>query len=252
MSRSVSAGLETSASLLGKQSVLYRKYNTSDLVQNCSFDEVAYLLIYGYLPTEQQLNAFSARIESFREIPDPIKRGIELCGEDVVLIDLVAMGIAMLRNLRPEGEVFTQFDVIESILASIASIAAYWKHWRLSGARISTRGNKGDSIVQHLLRVWTLEEPLAENVELMNRAMILNAEHGFAASTFAARIAISAKSDVYSAVLAAIGTMKGVFDGGAAEIAALLFSMNSVEQVEKHVILKLERILGLCLTFVLI
>lgn len=229
---------ETAVCTVGKKGMglMYRGYSIVDLAKHCCFEEVAYLLIYGSLPTQTQLEQYSAKLASFRELPQPLKRAIELIPKDAHPMDVLKLGAAMLGTIRPEAHAFTAFDVFDSLIASFGSMMCYWHHWHHSGSRISTQGKRGDTVAQHFLRCLTQADPKPEHIDTVDKSLILYAEHGFAASTFACRVTTSTQADIYSAICSAIGTLRGPLHGGANEAAFQVISRySSADDAERGV-----------------
>ena len=135
-------------------------------------------------------------------------------------MDVMKVGCAFLGTTRttsgPSCEAASR-EAIDEMIACFGSILCYWHHWHHSGRRINTSGNPGDTIAQHFLRLLHQKEPQPEHVRTVDVSLILYAEHGFAASTFACRVTTSTLSDVYSSITTAIGTLKGPLHGGANE-----------------------------------
>jgi 2-methylcitrate synthase len=112
------------------------------------------------------------------------------------------------------------------LLACFGSILLYWHHFATSGRRIDTNGKPSDTIASHFVRLLHSNntEPDAAVVKAIDQSLILYAEHGFAASTFACRVTTSTQADAYSAIVSAIGTLRGNLHGGANEAAMELIS----------------------------
>jgi 2-methylcitrate synthase len=218
----------TSLSTVGKEGVglTYRGYAIEDLAEHATFDEVSYLLLYGELPTRTALEAYLARLIAFREIPPALRTILEALPASSAAMDVLRTGCSMLGCLEPEpqGPPFpAQQRIAERLLAVFPSILLYWYHFHRSDARIDTRGDD-NSTAGHFLRLLHGAEPTAEHRRALDVGLILYAEHEFNASTFAARVAAGTLSDLYSAVTAAIGTLRGPLHGGANEAAMELIN----------------------------
>lgn len=137
-------------------------------------------------------------------------------------MDVLKVGVGILGTVRPEAEDFSNtLDVADSLIASYGSMLLYHYHFH-RGKRIDTRGERGDTIAKHFLRLLLGKDPGADIVKTFDVSLVLYAEHGFAASTFCTRVTTSTLSDIYSAVGAAIGTLRGPLHGGANEKAMYL------------------------------
>jgi 2-methylcitrate synthase len=212
---------ETAVATVGKKGtgLLYRGFDVSDLAANCCFEEVAHLLIYGSLPTQGQLEQYKKKLSSFRALPPVIPKTLEMIPPTAHPMDVLKVGAALMGTVRPESPSFSQFDVFDSLIASFGSMMCYWHHFHTFGKRISTAGEPSDSIAQHYLRLFHQAEPKSEHVETLDKSLILYAEHGLAASTFACRVTISTQADAYSGFVSAIGALRGPLHGGANEAA---------------------------------
>jgi 2-methylcitrate synthase len=151
---------ETAICTVGKKGMglMYRGYSIVDLAAKCIFEEVAFLLIYGSLPTQAQLDQYSARLAKFRELPVPLKKALELIPANAHPMDVLKVGAAMLGTIRAESQTFTCYDVFDSLIASFGSMLCYWNHWHASGKRISTQGKPKDTVAQHFLRCLLQKE----------------------------------------------------------------------------------------------
>jgi len=234
----------TAISTVGKEELglLYRGYSIVDLAAKCIFEEVAYLLIYGHLPTASELDKYMKRLANYRELPQNVRAALELLPANAHPMDLMRTGCSLLGNVRPEGKDFSQYDAFDSLIASFASVLLYWYHFHTSGIRIDTRGKIADTVASHFVRLLHCAknpasfEPNPLHVKTIDASLVLYAEHGFAASTFACRVTTSTLSDTYSAICAAIGTLRGPLHGGANEAAMYLIEkFSSPEDAVKGV-----------------
>jgi 2-methylcitrate synthase len=231
----VSAG-ETRISTVGKEGVglTYFGYEIHDLAQHCVFEEVAFLLLNGHLPSRSELAAYRAKLEKARVLPPPLLKALELIPASAHPMDVLRSGCSLLGNLRPEGN---PRDVFDTLIAAFGSMLLYWYKFATTGKRIDTRGKAGDTVARHFLRLLHGGEPKELHVRTVDVSLILYAEHGFAASTFAARVTASTRSDVYSCLTAAIGTLRGPLHGGANEAAMqLLEQFKDPEDAERKVL----------------
>jgi 2-methylcitrate synthase len=240
--RGQSAG-STALCTVGKSGtgLTYRGYDMSELADTSSFEEVAYLLAKGELPTQQQLNDYIGRLKSQRGLPDALKTVLEKIPADAHPMDVLRTGCSMLGNLEIENDFSEQQEKVERMLAIFPSIICYWYKFSHDGVRIDTETDD-DSIGGHFLHLLRGEKPSELHAHIMTVSLILYAEHEFNASTFAARVCASTLSDIHSCVTGAIGTLRGPLHGGANEAAMdMIQDWTSPEQAEAEMMAMLER-----------
>lgn len=196
----------------------YCGYDISDLADNAQFEEVAYLLLQGKLPNQQELDAYKAKLKSLRTLPDALKTVLENIPKNAHPMDVMRTGCSMLGNLETEQNFSEQDDKIDRLLAAFPGIINYWYSFVHKGVRIDTNSSS-DSIGGHFLELLHGKKPSELHERVMNVSLILYAEHEFNASTFAARVCASTLSDIHSCVTGAIGTLRGPLHGGANEAA---------------------------------
>jgi 2-methylcitrate synthase len=199
----------------------YRGFDILDLAENCEFEEVAYLLVYGRLPNREELSAYKRRLRGMRGLPDGVKATLELAPKTAHPMDVLRLGVSSLATLAPEPQPFTgqtARDIADKLMASLGSMLLYWHHFVTSGKRIETETDD-DSIGGHFLHLLHGEPADEAWVDAMNLSLVLYAEHEFNASTFTARVIAGTGSDMYSAIAGAIGALKGPKHGGANEVA---------------------------------
>ena len=210
----------TSIATVGKEGLglSYRGYSIEDLAQHASFEEVAWLLLNDELPTQSELDAFRGRLIERRGIPDELKLVLENIPATAVPMDVLRTGCSMLGCLEPEASFDNQNAIAERLLAALPSVLLYWFHFHRDGQRIETEID-APSVAAHFLTLLHGKPPSEIQERAMDVALTLYAEHEFNASTFAARVATATLSDIYSAITAAIGTLRGPLHGGANEAA---------------------------------
>lgn len=217
--RGISAG-ETAIATVGKEGsgLTYRGYDIKDLAAHARFEEVAYLLIEGRLPNRGELDDYVARLRRRRSLPQDLCNTLERIPADAHPMDVMRTGCSMLGTLEPERTFDDQRDIADRLLAAFPSILLYWYHYANSGERIET-DTDDDGIAGHFLHLLHREPASDVHRRAMDASLILYAEHEFNASTFAARVCTATLSDFYSAITAAIGTLRGPLHGGANEAA---------------------------------
>jgi 2-methylcitrate synthase len=211
---------KTALSTVGKEGagLTYRGYDVRDLAELCEFEEVAYLIFFGELPTQAQLAVYKAKLKTLRGLPQALKTVLENIPKDAHPMDVMRTGASMLGNLETEMSFAEQQDATDRLLAVFPSIITYWYRFSHDGVRIETETDD-DSIGSHFLHLLNGEKPKALHAQTMNVSLILYAEHEFNASTFTARVCASTLSDMHSCVTAAIGSLRGPLHGGANEAA---------------------------------
>lgn len=231
--RGQSAG-ETALCTVGKEGagLTYRGYTIEDLAANATFEEVAYLLLYGELPSQAELDAYIKKLTALRDLPEGLKTVLELVPKDTHPMDVMRTGCSMLGNLEPENSFDDQLVASDRLLATLPAIICYWYRFSHDGVRVDT--NTGEATIGgHFLKMLSDETPSDLFREVMNCSLILYAEHEFNASTFTARVCAATLSDMYSCVTGAIGSLRGPLHGGANEAAmALIEKFDSVDGVE--------------------
>ncbi|MFQ5681865.1 MAG: 2-methylcitrate synthase [Candidatus Binatia bacterium] len=234
--RGQSAG-QTEITAVGKEGhgLTYRGYNILDLAEHARFEEVAYLLLYGKLPTESELKAHGAKLKRLRGLPQPLKDVLELIPGDAHPMDVMRTGCSMLGVLERETNFEQQQDIADRLLAVFPSVICYWYRFVTDGVRIDVETGD-DSLAGHFLHMLHDREPSALHRRAMDVSLILYAEHEFNASTFACRVCAATLSDFYSAVTAGIGTLRGPLHGGANEAAmALIQRFETPDQAREGV-----------------
>jgi len=220
----VTAG-ETHICTVGKEGagLTYRGYDIYDLADNACFEEVAYLLLHGALPTQSELDAYVATIKANRGLPDALKTVLEMIPADAHPMDVLRTGVSFLGNIEPEGDFSNQGKIADRLLACLPSMLLYWHRFHVDGVRIDTETDD-DSISGHILHLLHDKAPKELHRKSLDTTLILYAEHEFNASTFAGRVITGTLSDMHSAVTGAIGALRGSLHGGANEAAMALIS----------------------------
>ncbi len=240
---------ETAIATVGLEGsgLTYRGYRIEDLAQHACFEEVAYLLLYGTLPTRGELDGFRTRIVQHRGLPDALKKVLESLPAQAHPMDVLRTGCSALGCLEPEATFDDQHQIAERLLASFPSMLLYWLRYHRDGIRIDP-ATEDPSIAGHFLRLLHDRQPDSVHEHAMDVSLILYAEHEFNASTFTARIATSTLSDFYSAVTGAIGSLRGPLHGGANEAAMALIERFKDPDEAEHAVMEMltrkEKIMG--------
>lgn len=234
---------KTALSTVGQtgSGLTYRGYDVKDLANHCQFEEVAYLILKGKLPTQNELDAYKEKLRSLRGLPQALKDVLERIPKSAHPMDVLRTGCSMLGNLETEESFEQQQDATDRMLACFPSIICYWYRFSHDGIKIDVETDD-DSIGSHFLHMLHGEKPKELHEQVMHVSLILYAEHEFNASTFTARVCASTLSDMHSCVTGAIGSLRGPLHGGANEAAMeMIEGFTSPEHAEKEMMGKLER-----------
>lgn len=199
----------------------YRGYDILDLAEKTEFEEVAYLLIYGKLPTKAQLTNYKNKLRSYRGLPQHLKEVLKQIPAAAHPMDVLRTSTSVLGTLLPEREEQTvpeARDVADRLLGTFSSALLYWYHYSHNGKEIDVETDD-DSIGGHFLHLLHGKKPSDSWVKAMNISLNLYAEHEFNASTFASRVIAGTGADMYSSITGAIGALRGPKHGGANEVA---------------------------------
>jgi 2-methylcitrate synthase len=199
----------------------YRGYDIIELAKYATFEEVAYLLIHGELPTTAELLAYHQKLKKLRGLPIALKTVLEQIPASAHPMDVMRTGSSMLGTLEPENpdrNTEGAKDLGDRLIACFGSILIYWYHFSHNGKRIEVETDD-DSIAAHFLHLLHGKKPSELHIKAMNTSLVLYAEHEFNASTFTARVVSGTLSDMYSCITSAIGALRGPKHGGANEAA---------------------------------
>ena len=199
----------------------YRGYDILDVADVCEFEEIAYLIVHGSLPTQAQLRNYKAKLKSLRGLPAPVKAALEALPAASHPMDVMRTGISVLGCVLPEKDdqnVAGAKDIVDRMMASLGSMLLYWFHFAQNGKRIDVETDD-DSIGGHFLHLLHGKKPSEEFTRAMHTSLILYAEHEFNASTFTCRVVAGTGADMHSAITAGIGALRGPKHGGANEVS---------------------------------
>ncbi len=199
----------------------YRGYDILDFADEAEFEEIAYLLVHEKLPNAAELAAYKTKLKSLRGLPANLKAALEWIPASAHAMDVMRTAVSLLGTLLPEKEDHNTpgaRDIADRLMASLGSALLYWYHYSHNGKRIDVETDD-DSIGGHFLHLLHGEAPTQEWVRAMHTSLILYAEHEFNASTFTCRVVAGTGSDLYSAISAGIGALRGPKHGGANEVA---------------------------------
>lgn len=216
--------------------LLYRGYNIDDLAEKSSFEETAYLVMNGELPTQAQLDAFDAELKASRELPAEILDVIRLTRNSHPM-DVLRTAVSALSAYDPD----TEDNTAEATLRKGVRLTAQAATIVAAHARI----RNGDAVVDpdpsldhaaNFLYMLFGEKPADEDARLIDKDFVLHAEHGINASAFGARVAASTQADLHCAVTTGISVLKGPSHGGAAEeVMKMTQDIGEEENAENYV-----------------
>ena len=217
--------------------LIYCGYDINDLAGKVSYEEVVHLLWHNRLPTASELEKLTTALRAERELPQGVIDFIVSAPKTAAPIDIMRTAVSML-GCYPTGrhdlEMSDSQAIAIKLVAQIGIIAAYFHRSRTGQSLTPIRKDLGEAA--HFLWLMTGQEPGTEAVQTLDVAYVLHAEHGFNASTFTGRVVASTLSDMYSAVSAAIGALKGPLHGGANEgVIHMLQEIGSLDQVDQWI-----------------
>jgi citrate synthase len=203
-----------------KGQLSYLGYNIDDLVRECCYEEIIHLLHCGHLPNAIELADFSQRIRDDRDLPQGVIDFLKNAPGDASPMDVLRTGVSMLglydkRVNIGVPDIKADSEIALSVVAKVPVIVAAYHRFRQGLELPPIR--KDLSEARHFLYLIDGVEAGDRAVRTLDVALILHADHGMNASTFSARVTVATLSDMYSAVTAAIGTLKGPLHGGANE-----------------------------------
>lgn len=230
--------------------IYYRGYSLNTLVERSTFEEVCYLLLFGKMPTSFELESFKAKLIEERELPDRIVMILQSFPRETTRIELLRTAISALSLYDPDDYDYSEPANLRKgirIIAKIPTILAY-SH-RIKGNMPLVEPSRELSHAANFYYMMTGNEPSAKIEKAFDQLLITHAEHDINASTFAARITVSTLSDLYSAVVSAIGTLRGPLHGGANEVVInyLRYEIITKDNVEPWFRMKMakkEKVMG--------
>lgn len=219
-----------------KSRLIYRGYDVHELAKQGSFEETAYLLLKGTLPTEAELADFRVDMNAERSVPDFVYEAMSHVPKNAHPMDLLKVGVAVVAADDPDYNApATDHDAnVRKALRLTAMMPALVANgWRISQGHTIVQPQGGLSTAANFLYMLEGKEADDFRVSTMDTSLVLYAEHGYNASTFAARVTVATLSDLYSGIVSAIGTLKGNLHGGANEKAMeMMMEIGSVENAE--------------------
>jgi 2-methylcitrate synthase len=197
----------------------YRGYDIHDLARDATFEEVAFLLIYGELPNSYVYNRYRLKLKNMRGLPAQLRAVLEQIPPSAKPMDVLRTGCSVMGTVLPERDDQNPREarnVADRLLATFPAMLAYWYHFARNGRRIEVETDE-DTLAGHFLHLLRGEPAQEYHRRALDVSMILYTEHEFNASTFTARVIAGTGSDMYSAMTGAIGALRGFKHGGANE-----------------------------------
>ena len=199
----------------------YRGYDILDFAETAEFEEIAHLLVHGWLPNAAELKGYKAKLKALRGLPIAVKEALAALPAAAHPMDVMRTGVSALGCVLPEKDDHNSpaaRDIADRLMASLGSMLLYWYHLSNNGVEIDVETDD-DSIGGHFLHLLHGEAPSESWVQAMHTSLILYAEHEFNASTFTSRVIAGTGSDMHSCITGAIGALRGPKHGGANEVA---------------------------------
>jgi 2-methylcitrate synthase/citrate synthase II len=227
----------------------YRGYSIEELARDGTFEEVAYLLLYGELPTAEELDGFNKRLAESSQVPAPIIEAIRNIPPAASAMDVLRSATSMLAHWDPDvadNSHDANVRKAERLLAQLPVVMAA-RH-RLKQGKEPVAAENGRSLASNCLHMLFRADASPAHVKAMDVSLILYAEHEYNASTFAARVIVSTLADLHSGIAGAIGALKGPLHGGANEkVMDVLGAVGKKENAEtwiRDALARKEKIMG--------
>jgi citrate synthase len=218
-------------------SLYYLGYNIDDLVGRVTYAEIAFLLIHRRLPNKQELEEFKTQLISAMKLPEVVIEAIRKTPKTCHPMDILRTEVSHLGEYDLEGHDFSEaanYRRATRLVAQVPVIVATIYRSRINQSVPEPKQEFG--FAENILYMFKGAVPELSETNVLHRYMTLHADHGFNASTFAARVTASTNSDMYSAITSAVGTLKGPLHGGASEkVMDMLDDINLEEEVDEYI-----------------
>jgi citrate synthase len=217
--------------------LIYRGYDILDLANHSTYEETAFLLLFGDLPIKEELEGFNSKLNESRGIPDSVTKNMKNKPISAHPMDVLQSSILDLadydRNRLDEGK-NANIERAISLIAKIPTIVAAWD--RIRNKQDVVKPLDDNSHAHNFLYMLRGEHPNHEISKIFDISLILHAEHSFNASTFAAREIASTRASIYASIGGAVGALSGELHGGAnIQVMKMLLEIHDVNNVEKWV-----------------
>jgi citrate synthase len=227
----------TSSYIDGKAGKLYyRGFSIDDLAENCSFEEIIYLVMIGELPTTGELSEFVSDLKSSMELPEPIIDIIRII-KDAHPMDVLRTSISALATFDPEvNDNSTEATLRKGTRLTAQAPTIVAAHSRIREGKDPIKPDPNLSIAANFLYMIFGEIPDPRDAKLIDKDFVLHAEHGLNASSFGARVSASTQADLHCAITTGISVLKGPSHGGAAEsVMTMSLEIGSEDNAEEYV-----------------
>jgi citrate synthase len=231
--------------------LIYCGYDVHELAGKASFEEVIYLLWHNKLPNRSELAELKKQLAAERQLPDQVVEFLRSTPRTALPIDVLRTAVSMLGLHDPLLAIDQSLEATRrraiSITAKVGVIIAYFHRARNGLDLPSVRQDLSEAA--HFLYLLDAKDPSEKKIRTLDVAYVLHAEHGMNASTFSARVTISTLTDIYSAITAAVGTLKGPLHGGANEgVIHMLQEIGTSDKVDaylEHALAEKKKIMGI-------
>jgi len=215
----------------------YKGYNIHDLAGVCTYMEVAYLLLHGDLPTKAEGRTFRQQTINEMRLPSQVVKMMEIMPPHSHPMDVLRTVVSSLSNFDPECDDNSPASNKRKAIRLIAQIPTIVAHlYRIRRRESILSPDPHINMAANILYMINGKMPAEDHIRAMDQLLLLHADHGMNASTFAARVTASTHADMHAAVTSAIGTLKGPLHGGANErVMKMLKEINNVDEVEEYI-----------------
>ncbi len=228
----------------------YRGYDIDDLAPNACFEEIVHLLLYGHLPTAEELASLKRELGSRRTLPEPLVAAMQAVPKTAWPMDVmrtIVSGLALFSPVNNKGEHVSDIHSAIELIAKLPTILAAWDRIRRGLEPIEPRADLSQAA--NFLYMRTGKVPTEMEEDAVDTYLVLLADHSYNASTFSARVTASTRADLYASITAALATLTGDLHGGAASASYNnLVAIGSPQNAEKFVrdeLSKGHRIMGM-------
>jgi citrate synthase len=217
--------------------LIYCGYNINELAGKVSYEEVVHLLHHNHLPSRRELGDLKTRLAAARDLPAGVIKIIKSFPKNTPPMHAIRTAVSALGCFdehADDNSMDANREKAMRLIAQIPILTAYFHRMRQGKELLPPNPNLGEAA--NFLYLIDGEKPSAEKESTLDLCYVLHADHGMNASTFSARVTIATLSDMYSAITAAIGTLKGPLHGGANEgVIKMLQDIGSMEKVDSYI-----------------
>ncbi|NLX47108.1 MAG: citrate synthase [Euryarchaeota archaeon] len=215
----------------------YMGYDIDDLIGKVVYSEVAFLLVHKRLPNQEELDAFNTDLIENMRLPSDVVECIRRAPKESHPMDMLRTEVSRLGLYDPEALDISPEACLKKavkLIAQVPTIVATIHRTKQGKEVLEPRSDL--SLAENFLYMFKGTVPNSDEADVIHRIMILHADHGFNASTFAARVTASTNADMYSAVTTAIGTLRGPIHGGASQkVMEMLDDIGLEDEVEEYI-----------------